>query len=630
MPAVFPIIPPMLLDLIADVYSGASPSAFDASGRLDHHGVLDRLHGLLAPRTYLEIGVARGASLALARSQTMSVGVDPDPHVPDELARRCRILDMTSDEFFISGQPERLFGRVPVDLAFIDGMHLFEFALRDFANVEHASKASSVVVLHDCLPRNERTAARERSTDYWTGDVWKLVLCLLDHRPDLELVLLDIPPSGLALVSGLRPGDETLCTSYADLVDEYVGAGFAYWEERWPDVVPHVFEPPLPTHATGEQERARRRLSRSYRDGRAHGRSRLPGREVTDADTVRLGASLVAHVVEENRGRHKDSGLRVMAVYRHPPQRTWWLTDLFATLTHLGIPCAWALLDDPALALKLEVFRPTVLLSHTQPDRTESPARAAIAAYKESRGCLRLLNPPRPGRDAEGRLDATGREQLRADMRREAADAHFLPFVRAYYADVWPEWEAMDFPYFEFLSGVEPRIHHPVDATRDLDYFIVSAPDPRRPATALEYLAPIMENYYGVWAGPGWEFGEGRLAPADTPAFYGRARIAPNPLHPHLVRRPGDITHRTFAAAACGAFVITDRTPITTRFFSDDELTTVTGPEEFREAFEYYVTRPEEREPVVRRGLRRVFAEHTLFHRVDSLVEFVRDHPELS
>ena len=263
------------------------------------------------------------------------------------------------------------------------------------------------------------------------------------------------------------------------------------------------------------------------------------------------------------------------------------------------------------------------------PLTSSTGARAAIAAYKQKYGCLRLYNPPRPTRDDDGALDKDGRETLDADARHDVADAHFLPFVREHYAFRLPEWEAMGFPYFEFLPGVDPRVHHPVETVRDLDYFMVSSPDPRRPATAVEYMAPIMERYFGIWAGPGWEFGEGRIAPADTPAFYGRARIAPNPLHPHLVERPGDITHRTFAAVACGAFVLTDRTPITSRFFDEDELVSVAGAEQFQAAFDHYVARPEEREPIVRRGLRRVFAEHTSFHRVDSLVRFVRDHPEL-
>ena len=45
-----------------------------------------------------------------------------------------------------------------MELAFIDGLHLFEQVLRDFINVERHSSPSTVVLLHDCLPLDEATA----------------------------------------------------------------------------------------------------------------------------------------------------------------------------------------------------------------------------------------------------------------------------------------------------------------------------------------------------------------------------------------------------------------------------------------------------------------------------------------
>ena len=67
---------------------------------LDYHGVLAELHQTRRPRTYVEIGVERGASLALAGKDTVCVGVDPEPDVPKAIARRCHIEKTTSDEFF--------------------------------------------------------------------------------------------------------------------------------------------------------------------------------------------------------------------------------------------------------------------------------------------------------------------------------------------------------------------------------------------------------------------------------------------------------------------------------------------------------------------------------------------------
>jgi len=204
---------------------------------LDYLDVLAELHRTTQPRTYLEVGVFRGDALRLASETTLSVGVDPQPDVAagDEWHGHLEI--MTSDEFFAGPRPGELFGDSPVDLVFIDGLHLFEYALRDFLNAEALASPESLIVVHDCLPRDALTASRERTTDYWTGDVWKLVLCLLDHRPDLDVCIIDAPPSGLCLVRRLNPSDHTLREQYDAIVDQYLPLGFDAWETRVAEVL---------------------------------------------------------------------------------------------------------------------------------------------------------------------------------------------------------------------------------------------------------------------------------------------------------------------------------------------------------------------------------------------------------
>ena len=63
-------------------------------------------------------------------------------------------------------------------------MHLFEFALRDFMNVERFSRATTVIVMDDMLPRRhvERRSAAG-NPDGWTGDVFKVALVLRELPP---------------------------------------------------------------------------------------------------------------------------------------------------------------------------------------------------------------------------------------------------------------------------------------------------------------------------------------------------------------------------------------------------------------------------------------------------------------
>lgn len=177
--------------------------------------VLVELHRVLKPRTYLEVGVQTGKSLAVARCRAL--GVDPDFAVVDELCGEVSLVRTTSDEFFARENPTAWLGG-PVDLAFIDGMHLFEFALRDFINIEKHSRWSSVIAFDDMLPRNQDEAARNRHTSAWTGDVFRLVRVLRKYRPDLELIMLDTRPTGLLLVMGLDPTSTVLEDHYDEIL----------------------------------------------------------------------------------------------------------------------------------------------------------------------------------------------------------------------------------------------------------------------------------------------------------------------------------------------------------------------------------------------------------------------------
>jgi len=181
---------------------------------------LAELHDRLQPRTYLEIGVRFGESLSLSRCE--SLGIDPDFEVSRELRAPTSLIRSTSDEYFASLEGESPFRGTPIDLAFIDGMHLFEFVVKDFANVERCSQWSTVVVLDDVLPRSVEEAARDRHTQAWTGDVFKFRDVLRSLRPELSLVLVDTQPTGLLIVLGLDALDRTLTERFDEIVRTHV------------------------------------------------------------------------------------------------------------------------------------------------------------------------------------------------------------------------------------------------------------------------------------------------------------------------------------------------------------------------------------------------------------------------
>lgn len=189
-----------------------------------YHSYLKHIHDTHKPSGYFEIGVETGATLALAQSP--AVGVDPHFQLRgDPIGRRAEtyLFQMPSDVFFAK-HDLTTFLPAEVDFAFLDGMHRFEYLLRDLLNREKYAHRGSIIALHDCYPVNTEIADREMNYDrrsdaatriWWTGDVWKLLPILRDFRPDLQLTILDCPPSGLVIVRGFKSGEERIIDAEA-------------------------------------------------------------------------------------------------------------------------------------------------------------------------------------------------------------------------------------------------------------------------------------------------------------------------------------------------------------------------------------------------------------------------------
>ena len=108
------------------------------------------------------------------------------------IADGARFFEIPSDAYFAALDPE-----VAFDVAFIDGLHIYEQALRDVENALAHLNADGVVLMHDCNPPEAAVAARDPAVaaadghKAWCGDVWKAVVHLRATRRDLRVSVLD-------------------------------------------------------------------------------------------------------------------------------------------------------------------------------------------------------------------------------------------------------------------------------------------------------------------------------------------------------------------------------------------------------------------------------------------------------
>jgi len=134
-------------------------------------------------KSYLEIGFARPYDSNFMRIDCIhKIGVDkhrvfdPDSeYVPLANCYDCT----TSDDYFAAH--DDMF-----DIIFIDGDHTMEQVDKDLENSLNRLNPGGSIVMHDCLPPNERQSEPDGN-----GTVWKSVAKVRMSRDDLEIYVVD-------------------------------------------------------------------------------------------------------------------------------------------------------------------------------------------------------------------------------------------------------------------------------------------------------------------------------------------------------------------------------------------------------------------------------------------------------
>ena len=199
----------------------------------NYFSILKFFHDHLTPQTYLEIGVNTGDSMVLCKKNTRAVGIDPDIDAKflNDHPENARLYNMTSDYFFENIDLLSLFDEVRLDMAFIDGLHVFDFALRDFINVERYCHHNSIVLFHDTYPLERMSTCRKSIVPFYIGDVWKILPCLRKYRPDLKINTIPTRPSGLTVVRNLDPNSRILIDNLKEIYEEYMYLEFDYFKK---------------------------------------------------------------------------------------------------------------------------------------------------------------------------------------------------------------------------------------------------------------------------------------------------------------------------------------------------------------------------------------------------------------
>ncbi len=214
---------------------------------------IEVLNSIIADKNvtnYLEIGVNRGKCLFNIKGGTNRYAVDPFFNfnlwkkfraiIRNSDNLKNKYFESTSDSFFLHF--ERMLVKNPIDLAFIDGLHTYEQSLKDTLNTLKFLDQNGIVVLHDCNPLDELAAYPANSIDdarkdlqnnpnwknIWNGDVWKTIVHIRKHHPELTAFVLDTD-HGLGFVYKKERG---ALPAFFDVIGNIDELGYEFFEKN--------------------------------------------------------------------------------------------------------------------------------------------------------------------------------------------------------------------------------------------------------------------------------------------------------------------------------------------------------------------------------------------------------------
>jgi hypothetical protein len=374
-----------------------------------------------------------------------------------------------------------------------------------------------------------------------------------------------------------------------------------------------------------------RMLVRRYERGqKSLGSERASGRSQDEIElsgpVADLGRELASRLCHEYAGKYAHVPLRILI---HTPvfgAGRVWMDDLASCMRHTGLPVCQVDAFAPDFAERFEAFQPNVLMSSDAPDVLRSLDLERIEQYKREHGLFRLfsiVNPVGWPRSAE--LSADDRWRIGVMRRGLSADGLFSLMADEYYLRFCEPWHDLHLDFLSLPMAANPLTQYPRTGPKDLDWALPTnnADAGERAVLTWRYMRDILRDSRGILAGANWGGGILPLAHDEVPALIARARICPNPRPDTAAQYPTDIGPKTFEVPAMGGFVLASRTAALPLFFAPDEIAAAYSPTEFNQMYWYFLARPEERYEYVRRGMLRVYEDHTYFNRVDKLVAFL-------
>jgi hypothetical protein len=357
----------------------------------------------------------------------------------------------------------------------------------------------------------------------------------------------------------------------------------------------------------------------------------LPQLDPASADpVVRQFAHCWARLERAFRGKHAGLAATQRVLIDLPsfqltPAGHSLLRNLGSALEFCGTPVHyWR--EPTRFAACLDGFRPTVLVSLDHNwwyDPASALRRNVVEAVRDYQRTGRLVlgltsnHFPTDPKVLRRRLDEARAVGVQFFISFQAE-----PFVRSRYRP----YTDRGFRVCSLEFGANPLVFHPVPGVeRDLNFVYLASSNYEKLDRTVAYLREVFRDYPGVLLGPGWPRAAADQLPDHQLRYlYARARVGVNLHVPFQVRSASELNERAYNLASCGAPQLLDNPALLPQRLGPASVYSAATPEEYGRLFRHILAHPDEAAGRAVNALGEVLGRHTVFHRVDQLVDVLR------
>lgn len=143
------------------------------------------------------------------------------------------------------------------------------------------------------------------------------------------------------------------------------------------------------------------------------------------------------------------------------------------------------------------------------------------------------------------------------------------------------------------------------------------------------YLFPLLrevgEYSVKIFGNQNWPVPQyhGHIDDQYVQTLFASSKICPNLSEPHAQEYGYDINERCFKVLLSGGFCISDNVTSIRNIFENNGVVFAEDPEDFRAKVDYYIDNNDERNEIARTGQQFVMQNHTNFHRIADIFNYL-------